>query len=703
MKVTSRNELVFDEEELLNFLTSLCNELRGKGIPLGISEIESAIRVLRNYCSLRGYIRENGTYTLPVVEFEEVLKSILAKRTHFEKIFEETFNNFILRKSALKYKIMKDIESHLRELKIHYGDKIPISKMKYLIRNPNRKQAFYTLRKLGIIRKDSRRGIYEVLSRDKVRSIALKCIGYNFKDLNKIANYVMLKNIQKCSLRALKDEKDFYLDSIEDIIQNKLNLELLPTTKLLELSYYASEKNKRYISKYLTQILVHRISETPMEVRKLDENKLVSLLKEHGFLSSRILSSVLNYNPRAVDSLIKDHKDRDVIINSLPLIKLESQRYIVSKLFRFKLSKDKILRIISNINPRALSVLEKAKYVGLNPNEQLLIKAAAKLAKAFEYYRRAFLEDNVGYYDMANSVLEEYGELMRQYSLTSKRVGKSKIEKTLLNKIDLLNTLLASASAKETSALPLIVKIYGASFHTLRLLKEIYEAAIDIRTKRNLLHLASIIVQRLKTRYRSYALLSKRKKTKRKTASIVIRDSIYNVLRFEEQPIVYYTRKKDVKVVLLVDVSGSMREFAEHAILIASTFVKSISDLIVFRENVIHVPRSTLRNPVSLVEFLFNLKFEGWTNIALALSEVSRRRCRKIVVMISDLKQTVKGYDPLSEARKAIRGSVEFIVLTPPIHDEVFANNLKTLGAKVHIVRDIDDFVKKLAYIFRGI
>lgn len=700
MRLTSKNEIIFSEEELIDLLIKLCKELRNKGVPLSISEVENAIKILKTYCSLTGYIKKKEQYVVPFNDFKEVLKAVLAKRVNYENVFEETLNNFILKKTPLKCKIVRDIEFNLKGLRLRYGDRIPIAKVKALITDPNKKQAFYTLWKLGVIRKDSRKGVFEIVKKEKINSIVSKCVEYNFKDLNKAANFIMLKNIQKCSLRRIKDEKDFYLDSIEDIIRNRLSIEDLSSVKILELSLYAFEKKRKNVSKFLAKTLAHRILKTPLEVKSLDPSKLIKVLKEHDLLDPQIITSILNYNPKAVNELIKDY--RSTLLETLPSIKLESQKLVISKLFKFSLSKNEIHKIISNINPRALSSLEKIKYSNLNASERILIKAASKLARAFEYYRKAFLENNEGYYDMADSVLEEYHSLMKQYSSTIPARKMSELEKALIEKIDVLNTLLASITSRTLSNLPYILKIYGASFQTLHLLKEVYEAAVDDKAKKNVLHAASMVVQRLKTKYRSYIITTKRKKTKRKTASMVIRDSIYNVLRFEEKPIVYQERKKEVKVVLLVDVSGSMREFAEHAILIASTFTRSISDLIVFREYVLKVSNRILKNPILLVEFLFNLKFGGWTNIALALSEVSRRKGKKVVVMISDLKQTVKGYNPLNEAKYAIKGSIEFIVLTPPLHDEVFANELKTLGAKVYTVNNVEDFVRKLAYIFRS-
>ncbi|RLG75931.1 MAG: hypothetical protein DRO23_02605 [Thermoprotei archaeon] len=700
MRLTAKNEILFKEEELVNFLIKLCKELRNKGMPLSISEVENAMKILKTYCSLTGYIKEKEQYMVPFNDFKEVLKAVLAKRVNYESVFEEVLNNFVLKKASLRYKIVRDIEFNLKELRLHYGDRIPVAKVKVLVKNPSKKQAFYTLWKLGVIKKDSRKGVFEIARKEKINSIVSKCVEHNLKDLNKAANYIMLKNIQKCSLRRIKDEKDFYLDSIEDIIRNKLSIEDLPNTKILELSLYAFEKKRRNVSKFLAKILAHRILKAPSEVKTLDSSKLIKVLKEHDLLDSQIIASILNYNPKAVNELIKDY--RNTLLETLSSIRLESQRLVISKLFKSPLSKNEIHKIISTANPRALSSLEKIKYNNLNASEQILIKAASKLAKAFEYYRKAFLENNKGYYDMANSVLEEYHNLMKQYSSTIPVHKMSELEKIVTEKIDVLNALLASVSSGMSSNLPYILKIYGAGFQTLHLLKEVYEAAVDDEVKKNILHAASMVVQRLKTKYRSCITTAKRKKTKRKTANMVIRDSIYNVLRFEEKPIVYQERKKEVKVILLVDVSGSMREFAEHAILIASTFTKSISDLIVFREYVVKVPNRILKNPILLVEFLFNLKFGGWTNIALALSEASRRKGRKVVVMISDLKQTVKGYNPLDEAKYAVKGSIEFIVLTPPLHDEAFANELKTLGAKVYAVNNVEDFVRKLAYIFRS-
>ena len=218
------------------------------------------------------------------------------------------------------------------------------------------------------------------------------------------------------------------------------------------------------------------------------------------------------------------------------------------------------------------------------------------------------------------------------------------------------------------------------------------------KRQEKILSVASKVAQKLRSRIRSTILSRKYIKTTLRSSNITVRDSIYNILRRKSSPIVYRRRRKERKIVLIIDVSGSMKAYAESAILLASAFIKVVDNILVFREYVAKLDRSTVRSPERMVRFLFNLKFGGWTNISKALSEAKKLRS-KTLVLISDLKQTVLTENPLDKARELLKSGIELIVVTPPVYDKALARKLEFLGAKIIHVKEAHDLVKALGFI----
>lgn len=703
MRFTQKGVLVFVEEELLNTLTELSAKLRKISIPISTSEVIDAIKIIKSYCYLNGLFYEDSkTYHIGYEELKQLIKTTLIKKDRYEQIFEKIFEETLYSKESFRHKLLKDVETYLKELKLHYGDKISISKLRRRIREGDDKEtAFYILRKLDIIRKNGKRGIFEVAERKDVEKIITKHMANikTIKNLAELANYAAMKKLQKYPLRKIKDERDLYLNSVENLLVSKMKFENVSSEKLLNISNFAYSKGKKFISRSLAEIIANRILANPLEAKFIEEKMLVDIFEKHHLFDLHLIATILNANPKASEQLVKTRKEE--IINIMNKLNIEAQRAIVNKLVKMRLSREELVKLLTTLNPRAFSVLEKIRNVNLSEREEMLIKAAAKLARAFEYFRKATLEDNKAYLDMAKGAIIEYNELMNKYKSISEPT--STLERGINAKINTLNALISAVTAPTSSIINIVHLISKSDINTLYTLKEIYEATIDETTSRNILHIASIVAQKLRSKIKSQSLKSKREKTKRKSSSIIIRDTIYNMLRNEENPVVYRIRKRETKITLLIDTSGSMKEFAEQALLIASAFAKNIGELIVFKETALRIPKTTLKNPMKLVNFLFTLKFEGWTNITAALNEASRRRGKKTIVMISDLKQTVKGYDLISKAESIMKCGVRLIILTPPIYDKEAADKLKFLGARIIHIKNLNEFVKKLTQILTSI
>ncbi len=693
MKIV-KGEVLFTREQLMNFLVRIAKELRHEGIGVSTGELEASIKLIENYCALQGKIyEENHVYFLTVKELMELLKASLLKHDRFENVFEKVVEETLIPQNIIKNKFTREIETYLKELGLRFGEKIPLSKMKRIIRRRNgRDKIFNTLSKMGVIVKNRKYGFYEILDEKSIDILLSKNITM-FKSISELANNIAYRRLEKSSLRRIYDEKDFYLDTIEAAIDGNVDLTNLSINKLIGLSKIAYLKGKTSLSKRIANIVAQRILKNNVEAKSADEETLVDVLEKTDMLTPEIIEAIIKGNPRIADKLLKRHREH-VLLSLKNIDDVDAQKTIASKALKFKLKRKEIETLVNNLRPEALGVFEKYVNYELSRREEILIKAAAKLAKAFEYFRKAFTEDNEGYLDMAYGVLEDYGKLMNKYRREIK--GKrTTLEMLLEDKISLLNTLLSMV----TSSYPTLPSKLRASptMETLYVLKEVYDAAVDPRAKKKILSIASIVAQKLKSKIRSSIISRKYVKSSLRSSSIVIRDSIYNVLRKRSSPLVYRRRKRARKITLLIDVSGSMKSYAQNAILIASAFIRIVGNVIVFRENVLRVNKNIIRNPARMVEFLFNLKFGGWTNISKALEEARKLRS-KTVVLISDLKQTVSTKKPSIEAKELMKSGTKLVIITPPLYDKALANEMKLLGAKIINIRDSSELIKALSF-----
>ena len=146
-----------------------------------------------------------------------------------------------------------------------------------------------------------------------------------------------------------------------------------------------------------------------------------------------------------------------------------------------------------------------------------------------------------------------------------------------------------------------------------------------------------------------------------------------------------------------------MEEYAEWTILIASTFSKSVESLIMFKDTIYTMKKSDLKSPRKVMETLLNLEFYGLTDIVKALNHVYNANFKsKCVVLISDLKQTVKStLKPHNVIEKLVKAGRRVIVITPSSYDYEERSNVERVGGKVVKISSYKDLVKILSKILK--
>lgn len=167
---------------------------------------------------------------------------------------------------------------------------------------------------------------------------------------------------------------------------------------------------------------------------------------------------------------------------------------------------------------------------------------------------------------------------------------------------------------------------------------------------------------------------------------IDLRKTVYSFTR-GIYDIVKRRRIRHKKIILLLDTSGSMVKHSVWAILSIARLIPLTKHVILFTDRVRIVritKRSTRELILGFLEKTYIEGFTGYTNISLAL-RVARRIARRgdHVVLVSDLRQTVKDVDPVQEAQNLLDKGVKIAVIAPSSHDTSTRNRLNALGIQV--------------------
>jgi hypothetical protein len=180
-----------------------------------------------------------------------------------------------------------------------------------------------------------------------------------------------------------------------------------------------------------------------------------------------------------------------------------------------------------------------------------------------------------------------------------------------------------------------------------------------------------------------------------------VRKTMFKHLRMDES-IVYRRRERRVKVVGVVDVSGSMSRFSLWAILSLASLTPVLSGVVMFSEKpvVYKAPGvKTHRLLVNYLENLFQQGFKGYTNISSALREAYRLSLKtgsNRIVVFTDLQQTVQDVDPWVEAAGITGRGVRVIVITPSQTDDRVVELMRSAGCLVEVVSSPEKIPKIL-------
>jgi len=173
---------------------------------------------------------------------------------------------------------------------------------------------------------------------------------------------------------------------------------------------------------------------------------------------------------------------------------------------------------------------------------------------------------------------------------------------------------------------------------------------------------------------------------------LLVKKTIYNFIRGNYR-LVRRMRERELRVVAVVDVSGSMFKYSLWTIISLAYIISIVKTIILFRDSVyIYKPPKRFIKPliIKFLQVLFQGGFHGYTNISLAIRSLKNIiSSSDIVLLFTDLEQTVKDVDPWVEARDLVNKCRGLIVFVPTNHRFDVADRFREIGADVIVVDDV--------------
>lgn len=650
-----------ERRKLSELLVRLAHTCRKLGLNVGTSEIVEAERMLETYASLRGG-------KLRLAEMREVVRAVFAKRTHEERVFEEAWSKTTSGNEVFR-ELLEHVEEHLRTLRLGYGERI--YSRRALVEGPDkatrerRRRAYHELKKMGII---VRRGGGEaVLPRRKaVRRIA---------EISKKAHSAgeALKRHWLSTLEEGRVSIDPEMLRDADIPDKTLGR--LSADKLAELGMKAWRVGNRRLAYRAAKRLASLVTSGSLP-RDIETTLRLLQLTGTGSLETHL--KLAGADPAVVSRMAKT-LGPEVLASHLSSLDRESIKRILPKLARL-LSPEETIRLAGSLPLDTLAKLPRSALRDTGKANEAFIMAARHVSEAQDLVLRYLETMNEAY---LNYALHEYSKASEILDSLDPRRLATPLRPLYSHVKKLAKTLGKPTLSPRDLLLRLSPMISRMDLHqAFRLLSNLYSSP-DPDVKREAYRLARRIWRSRATMLKSTVLRKWRKTGTR--GRVELRETVYRMVRMQQEPLVYKRRRRSPGVVLAVDRSGSMVPYATWAILTASAFSRNVRRLVLFGENVevIEVSRGSRR----LVDLLLSAKFEGYTNISAAMLEAARNLTPATLVLISDLKQTVQAESPVKVAERLIKSRWRIVVVAPPSRDLVVEEALRERGVRVEVAR----------------
>ncbi|MET1100933.1 MAG: VWA domain-containing protein [Pyrodictiaceae archaeon] len=629
--------------------------LRRYGIPVSTSEIVDTLKILDNYRALKGYDKTITVKDL-VLLFDATLSKGRIGRDKLAEIVETVISH-----DEKAREIARRIEEDLSRAGLSYGDTITKKRLKRILSSRERSEAYTRLKALGLIRPD---GVVErVAWKGEVIRIARNIIG----------NYSSYEKALASIAERMMDQRR-YRDALALI--SKPVLKYLKTSSLIKLfrKLVSDERSSRLVSEVAGEIS-RRIKEgRSLELGAVLGPDDITYLVDNKLLSPRDLGRLLSIEPRLASKILKSPRYGEFVGEALKHVKnVKALSYLVPKYFS-KAGKGRAEDLSSLLTSMPSTIIEG---IGGSIDGSEELKLLIALAGVEANILKAIEEDNLGYLDLAEIELKK---IMRKYS--------SIIESSpqLSYRINELRKLLEEPNnPKHIKALVYSLNLYDS----LKLLSTLAKRS-DNRLRTLALYLMRIIVRRAVSSLGTLEARARRKLAYKGTRIDLVetfRRMLYGVDEFP----VYFSKYRYRGIVAVLDKSGSMRPYSLIALLSVVPMMPIVKRLVLFDENAYVVERPRTRSILKLIDILLTTSFEGYTNVSLALREASRGLGASSLLLVSDLRQTIAGSQPIDTIIKELRDrGWRITIIAPPSVDTNVLSLVKDY-AKYYIVEGLDD------------
>ncbi len=632
-------------EELEAVLPSVLEKLRSEGHRVGTGEAVLLVQLARNYAALeaRDQLSEDEVRLIA----GGVLKREAAVESFMRHLRMETLGSK-LRESAER--IEGEITAMLREMGVAPGWRVSKKMVKKgkRGREARRSLSYYLmLRRIGVIR--GKPGSERVADPQAIRSIAFSLARRGFDSVEKA--YEDLKPLAGRDYRLMEAEARVHP-----------RLESLSEKQLIQLG----EASLRKGNMETLRDVADRLASLAVKGELRDAGRAARLLEAAGLRDPRVEESLLIAEPRLAEKL---RPSPETVARAASKAPGEEAGEIVARALK-RMSREEAIQLLSLVDPRHLWGVKRHPFTG---EEAALFEAAVKASRGLREAVAFHETGNPGRRDMALYLAGEAVESLEAAGLTG---GLGRVSAETVRSLARLAEAIALSDSPGELAEELLLRLPPGDAVTV--LRSLYARAFP-EERELLVAAAERILARLSSR-EGLRLLPKWVVSGER-GRVDVRRSVYRLVRRLPHPLIYRRRLKSRRMVLVLDVSGSMIDHAAWAAGIAMLFSRNVERLVTFsgRPGVIEGPLK----PRELARALLEAEFRGLTNVAAAIRASEKPGVRS-VVLVSDLKQTVAGEEPPeAAAERLLRRGHRLIAVVPRGYDAEAAERLEAVGARV--------------------
>jgi len=633
-------------EELERVLPAVLEKVRGEGHRVGTGEALSLLQLARSYAALEA--REHLSEDELRLIVEGVLKREAAVESFMRHLRMESAGSR-LREAAER--LEGEIAAMLREMGVAPGWRVSkrIVKRGKRGRDARRSLGYYLmLKRIGVIR--GRPGNERVADPQAIRSIAFSLARRGYESVEKAYE----------DLRPAGG-RDYRLMEAEARVHPRL--ESLSEGQLLQLGEASIRKGN-----YETlRSVAERLAALAARGELRDAARAARILEAAGLRDPGVAEALLIAEPRLAERL---NVPPETVARAASKAPGDRAGEIVARALR-RMGREEALKLLSLVDPQHLWAVKRHPFTG---DEAALLEAAVKASRGLREAVAFHETGNPGRRDMAVYLAGDAAEAVESLGGVAP-LGRVSVE-TVKAMARLAEGLAAADSPGEVLAGDLIARMKPGDAVTV--LRSLYSRASP-EERELLLAAAERLLARLSGR-EGLRLLPKWV-TGGERGRVDVRRSVYRLVRRSPEPLVYRRRLKSRRIVLALDVSGSMIEHSAWAASIAMLFARNVERLVTF-SGAPRVVEGPLK-PRELARALLEAEFRGLTNVAAALRASEKPGVRS-VVLVSDLKQTVAGEEPLeAAAERLVRRGHRIVAVVPRGHDAEAAARLEAVGARV--------------------